>query len=81
MDNIGIGTMLKDKQRHIKMVHNLFDILAKHGLHLKLSKSTFMQPQMDFLGVRISREGTTVDPAKITGLSDWPRNIKNLKGT
>ena len=80
MDDIGIGTMLKDIKRHIEIVHDLFDILTKHGLHLKLSKSTFMQPQMDFLGVRISHEGTTVDPAKIAGLSDWPWNIKSLKG-
>jgi hypothetical protein len=51
MDNIGIGTKLKDMDKHIEMVNDLFDILTAHGLHLKLSKSIFMQPQMDFLGV------------------------------
>jgi hypothetical protein len=42
MDNIGIRTLLKDIVKHIAMVHNLFYILATHGLHLKLSKSVFL---------------------------------------
>jgi len=78
MDDFGLGTLLKDIDVHIQMIHFLFDLLAKHGLHLKLSKSIFMQPQMDFLGVRISKDGVTVDPAKIAGLAEYPRNIINL---
>ena len=74
-----MATLLKDRDKHIEMTHDLFNILAKHGLHLKLSKSTFMQPQMDFLGVRLSKEGATIDPAKIAGLKDWPRMLKNLR--
>jgi len=79
MDDFGLGTLLKDIDIHIQMIHFLFDLLAKHGLHLKLSKSIFMQPQMDFLGVRISKNGVTVDPAKIAGLAEYPRNIINLR--
>jgi len=77
MDNCGIGTLLKDFKLHVEIVHFLFDLLAHHGLHLKLSKSVFMQPQMDFLGIRISKEGTTVDPAKVAGLRDYPRKLKD----
>ena len=51
MDDIGIGMTLADKAIYIEMVHDLFNILAAHGLHLKLSKSIFLQLQMDFLGV------------------------------
>jgi len=51
MDNCGIGTLLKDFKLHIEIIHFLFDLLARHGLHLKLSKSVFMQLQMDFLGI------------------------------
>jgi len=78
MDDFGLGTLLKDIDIHIEMIHFLFDLLAKHGLHLKLSKSIFMQPQIDFLGVRISKNGVTVDPAKIAGLAEYPHNIINL---
>jgi hypothetical protein len=79
MDDIGIATLSSERDLHIAMIHDLFDILTEHGLHLKLSKSTFMQPQMNFLGVRISKDGVTVDPAKIAGLKEWPRHLKNLR--
>jgi hypothetical protein len=79
MDDIGISTSLADKATHIKMVHNLFNILATHGLHLKLSKSIFLQPQMDFLRVWISKDGVTVDPTKVTELREYPRVLHNLK--
>jgi len=79
MDNFRLGTLLKDINIHIKMIHFLFNLLAKHGLHLKLSKSIFMQPQMDFLGVRISKDGITVNPAKIARLAEYLQNILNLR--
>jgi len=77
MDDCVIGTLLKDFNLHVDIVHFLFDLLARHGLHLKLSKSVFMQPQMDFLGVWISKDGATVDPAKVAGLRDYPRELKD----
>jgi len=79
MDDCGIGTLLKDLALHIEIIHFLFDLLLKHGLHLKLSKSVFLQPQMDFLGIRISKEGVTIDPAKVAGLRDYPHDILNLR--
>ena len=79
MDNIGISTPLAEKTIHIKMIHDLFHILAAHGLHLKLSKSVFLQLQMDFLGVCISKNGVTVDPTKVARLRDYPRILHNLK--
>ena len=79
MDNIGISTLLSEINLHIAMVDNLFDILVEHGLHLKLSKSVFMQPQMDFLGVRINQDGISIDPTKITGIADWPEELTTVK--
>ena len=79
MDDIGIATKLIELNIHIAMIHHLFQILKEHGLHLKLSKSTFLQLQMNFLGVRISKEEVTVDPAKIAGLCEYPRELHTLK--
>jgi len=79
MDDFRLGTMLKDLDFHIKIINFLFDLLAEHGLHLKLSKSIFMQPQMDFLGIRISKYGATINPAKIAWIAKYPRNILNLR--
>ena len=80
MDNCGLGTLLKDIKLHIKILHYTFDLLAKNGLHLKLSKSIFMKPTMDFLGVCLTKDGTTIDPAKIARIADWPEIIMTLKG-
>ena len=80
MDDCGLGTKLADKALHVEMLHYLFNLLAAAELHFKLSKSVFMKPQMDFLGIRISKNGTTIDPAKIASISDWPEEIKTLKG-
>ena len=80
MDDIGLGTKLSEWALHLAMIHDLFNILAAHRLHLKLSKCVFMQPQMDFLGVCISADGITIDPAKIAGINKWPRKIQNVKG-
>jgi hypothetical protein len=79
MDDIRIGTSLKDMAKHIKMIHNLFNILAAHRLYLKLSKSIFMQPQMDFLGIRINKNGISIDPAKISGIADWLEELHMVK--
>jgi hypothetical protein len=79
MDNIGIGTLLADKAIYNKIIHDLFNILAAYGLHLKLSKSIFLQLQMDFLGVRISKDSIIVDPAKVARLREYPRVLHNLK--
>ena len=79
MDDCGIGTLLKDCKLHTEIIHFLFDLLTRHGLHLKLSKSVFLQPQMDFLGVCISKEGATVDPAKVAGLREYPRILKDKR--
>jgi len=51
MDDCGLGTLLKEKALHIEIIYFFFNLLKKYGLHLKLSKSVFLQPQMDFLGV------------------------------
>jgi len=38
-----------------------------------------MQLQMDFLGVQISKDSATIDPAKIAGLRDYPHILKDLR--
>jgi hypothetical protein len=34
---------------------------------------------MNFLGMRLNCHGITIDPSKIKGLTDWPRELKNVK--
>jgi len=79
MDDCGLETLLKEKALHIEIIHFFFNLLKKHGLHLKLSKSVFLQTQMDFLGIRISKEGATINPAKVAGLREYPTELKDLR--
>ena len=70
MDDCGLGTLAKDEQLHIEILHYAFNLLAKNGLHLKLSKSIFMQPTMDFLRVCINKNCATIDPTKIASITE-----------
>ena len=79
MDDIGITTLLLEMALHVQMIYDLSLILIAHGLHLKLSKSVFMQNQMDFLRVCINKDGITVNPVKVAGLCKYPRELHNLK--
>lgn len=48
---------------------------------VKLSKCTFAQQQISYLGHIISSEGVAVDPAKIEAVNSWPQpaNVKELR--
>jgi hypothetical protein len=78
MDDIAITTLLIDMALHIEMIHNLFLILTTHRLHLKLSKSGFLQPQIDFLSVWINKDDVAVNPTKLAGLWEYPQMLHNL---
>jgi hypothetical protein len=34
---------------------------------------------MDFLGVRISKDGISIDPTKISGIAEWPEELYMVK--
>jgi hypothetical protein len=38
-----------------------------------------MQPQMDFLGVQINKDGVAVNLAKLAGLREYPQMLYTLK--
>src|ERR1700742_4980746 len=62
MDNICIRTYKGEKELHIQIIKDLLKICLNNELHLKLSKSIFMAPEMlrpqrasDFLECRQSQ--------------------------
>jgi len=34
---------------------------------------------MDFLGMHLNHHGITIDSTKVKGLTNWPRELKNVK--
>jgi hypothetical protein len=54
-------------------------ILQENHLFLRPQKCLFEVEEIDFLGMQLNRNGITIDPGKIKGLTDWPRTLKNVK--
>jgi hypothetical protein len=62
LDNILIYSNLEEEhEQHLKRV---FQVLREHQLYAKLSKFSFYQNQIHYLGNIISEEGIPVDPEK-----------------
>ncbi|XP_060200231.1 uncharacterized protein LOC132628471 [Lycium barbarum] len=67
---------------HLEHLEVTFKILQHHSLFVKLSKCSFAQKKVEYLGHIISRGGVAADPKKVQGMQEWPspRTIKALRG-
>jgi hypothetical protein len=68
----------KDHEKHVRMV---LQKLRYVGLYTKLEKCVFHQPQVEFLGYIISREGFSMDSKKIQTIMEWrkPKTVRNVQ--
>lgn len=60
---------LEEHKNHLRQV---FETLSKHQLRVKLSKCSFAQTQLSYLGHIISVDGVSTDPEKIQVVRQWP---------
>ncbi|KFK31775.1 hypothetical protein AALP_AA6G157100 [Arabis alpina] len=72
-------------EEHEVHLRRILEKLREQKLFAKLSKCSFWQREMRFLGHIVSVEGVSVDPAKILSIRDWPRprnatEIKSVLG-
>ena len=72
----------KSLEEHITHVEMVFQILQEHNFKVRLSKCTFAQPQLKYLGHIISAAGVATDPSKIKDVINWPTptSVKELRG-
>jgi hypothetical protein len=69
LDDILIYSKLEEEhEHHLRMV---LQVLREHQLHSKLSKCSFYQKQIHYLGHIILKVGITVDPNKIEAIREW----------
>ena len=56
--------------------------MTSNKLYVKLSKYTFAEKEVEYLGHIIVGEGVKTDPNKVTTMVEWPRPqiIKELRG-
>ena len=59
-------------EEHLRNLRSVFQRLRESGLHLKPSKCSFFQSEVQYLGHIISRDGVATDPAKIEKVADGP---------
>ena len=53
-------------------MRTVLNTLSEHRLYAKFSKCEFWLDRVQFLGHVVSRDGISVDPAKIDAVSKWP---------
>ena len=79
MDDCSIFTKKGEEDLHRQITADFFDTLRQNNLFLKPSKCTFEKRKIDFLSLRVTPEGLTIDPGKVAAIKDWPINPKNIK--
>ncbi|KAG7583636.1 Ribonuclease H-like superfamily [Arabidopsis suecica] len=63
----------KDRETHQNHIRTVLERLREQKLFAKLSKCSFWQRSIRFLGHIISDQGVSVDPEKIRSIKEWPR--------
>jgi hypothetical protein len=66
-------------EEHDKHLRLVLQCLREHNLYGKLSKCSFYQPRIHYLGHVISDEGITVDLAKGEAIMEWPAPTRSQK--
>ena len=70
IDNILIySRTTEDHEENLRFV---LQCLREHKLYGKLSKCSFYQLRIHYIGHVISGEGITIDPTKVEAIMEWP---------
>eukprot|EP00731_Ephydatia_muelleri_P015777 Em0009g201a len=68
-------------QQHLSNLELVLDRLRQAGLRLKTSKCHLFREEVTFLGHRISRQGISTDPKKVSAVQNWkmPNSIQDVR--
>ena len=71
----------EDMESHQKHVWEVLRQLRLHKLFAKPEKCEFHSDSVEYLSYRLSLEGLTMSPDKITTIADWPepRKVKDIQ--
>ena len=64
------STTMEEHRVHLRKV---LQVLREHRLYAKFSKCEFWLKSINFLGYVISKDGISVDPAKVEAVVQWER--------
>lgn len=71
----------KDDDEHEAHLHQLFTRMKEYGVVVNTSKCVFGEPEVTFLGYRISASGTKPLESKVQAINDFPlpKTVKQLR--
>jgi len=71
----------KTEEEHEQHLRMELQMLREHQLYVKLSKCTFYQREIHYLGHIMSKEGIALDPEKIEAIKSWsaPKNVSQVR--
>jgi hypothetical protein len=71
----------KTKEEHEEHLRMVLQVLREHHLYAKLSKCSFYQRKIHYLGHIILEEGIAMDPEKVEAIREWtvPRNVEEVR--
>ena len=80
MDDMGIHTK-DDLPLHHERTQRVLQHLQEHGLTVKLSKTIFDAPRMEFLEMIISQGKVEMDGKKLEAIQNWnpPTSVKAVR--
>jgi hypothetical protein len=70
----------KSNEEHEAHLRAILEKLREHKLYAKLSKCEFWLSEVGFLRHIVTKEGISVDPAKVTAVTEWepPKNVGEI---
>jgi len=71
----------KTREEHANHLRMVLKPLEEHKLYAKLKKYEFWLEKMQFLGHIVTKDGISVDPAKVEAIVYWPRptNVSEVR--
>jgi transposase InsO family protein len=68
-------------QSHVNTCIEVLERCREHQITLHPKKFKFAEPNVEFVGFRVSKEGIEADPAKVKAIAEFPRptNITELR--
>jgi hypothetical protein len=66
------------RKRHEQIAHAFLDKMEECSYFLKPSKCIFKQESINILGWIMGQGQVRIDPTKMKGLAEWPRELKNI---
>jgi hypothetical protein len=67
------------KELHKRIVHKFLDKMEECSYFLKPKKCQFEKEEMEILGWLVGGGRVHIDPAKVKGISEWPRTLRSVE--